>query len=429
MKSMFIVLFCFYHEVSAQVYKPIDTADYALRKQFAANFKASNEKLVAELKQQYPGRTGTELAKIYKEFTGVFIKDIYHKDYSFLSGFDVQINRIIAKLRENNPTIPGDIKVLIARENTPNAMCLADGTFIINMGLIYWVDNEAELAAILSHEMSHRLLQHSLQDFLKEIASKNYDKTVVEKLKTEKDNRQNKAFSLLRETLYKKRSKNRKIETEADSLGYRLYKNTAYIKAEYINSLKTLEQFDSISPKELKVETYRKLFNLPTKPFNEKWLQKEDFTQYNYGLYKAKLDKDSLSTHPEIPLRIQHLQKLYPELLMAQKPAEPDAEFKKIQKTAQMEALPNLYHSENYGAGIYSALQSLQDGEEENFNKEWLGKFFTKLYQARKDYTLNRYLERVNPKQQSESYQQFLSFMWNLSLNDLKDFADYFSKK
>jgi uncharacterized protein YaaN involved in tellurite resistance len=43
-----------------------------------------------------------------------------------------------------------------------------------------------------------------------------------------------------------------------------------------------------------------------------------------------------------------------------------------------------------------------------------------------KNYNLNRYLDRVDPKNQSESYQQFLNFMWNLSLDEIKNIADYY---
>ncbi len=70
-----------------------------------------------------------------------------------------------------------------------------------------------------------------------------------------------------------------------------------------------------------------------------------------------------------------------------------------------------------------------KDSENNEFFKEWLGKSFQKIYEARKNYTLNRYLERISPKEQSESYQQFLSFMWNLKLDEIKQIADFYTKK
>ncbi|MCB0472128.1 MAG: peptidase M48, partial [Flavobacteriaceae bacterium] len=82
-----------------------------------------------------------------------------------------------------------------------------------------------------------------------------------------------------------------------------------------------------------------------------------------------------------------------------------------------------------YGLGIYAAMQFLQDKKKEAYTKFWLGKMFEKIYEARKNYNLNRYLDRVKPKDQSESYQQFLNFMWNLKLDEIKHIADHYLKE
>jgi len=99
--------------------------------------------------------------------------------------------------------------------------------------------------------------------------------------------------------------------------------------------------------------------------------------------------------------------------------------FKKI---AEYEIVPNLYFSENYGVAVYFCLHQIQHEKDVLYYKSWLGKCFKKIYEARKNYTLNRYLERVEPKEHSESYQQFLSFMWNLNLNDLKEIAEFYNQ-
>ena len=96
---------------------------------------------------------------------------------------------------------------------------------------------------------------------------------------------------------------------------------------------------------------------------------------------------------------------------------------------AYMETVPNLYFDEEFGLSIYAALLYIERNKEnEDYFKEWLGKSFQKIYEARKNYTLNRYLNRVSPNEQSESYQQFLSFMWNLKPDEIKKIADYYSK-
>jgi hypothetical protein len=118
--------------------------------------------------------------------------------------------------------------------------------------------------------------------------------------------------------------------------------------------------------------------------------------------------------------------KTFTELKTSAEPEKASETFTTLKKMARMEILPNYFHSEDYGLGIYVAMQFLQDGEEEKYYKGWLGKCFSKIYEARKNYNLNRYLDRIEPKNQSESYQQFLNFMWNLSLDDIKNIADFY---
>ena len=158
-------------------------------------------------------------------------------------------------------------------------------------------------------------------------------------------------------------------------------------------------------------------------------MKNEDFSLYNYDFYKEKLDKDSLSSHPEMTKRIELLQKIFIELKTPEEALKPDKSFEDLQKIARMEILPNLYHSEDYGVGVYAIMQFLQDQEDEEYYKEWLGKVFAKIYEARKNYNLNRYLDRVEPKNQSKSYQQFLNFMWNLSMDDIQNISDFYNKK
>lgn len=425
-KLISLLLIHFVITAFGQMYKPLDTADYAQRKEFLRNFTANNESLSKKSRSDYPGKTGNELSKIYKEFDKEFEKKVKEKDFAFNSVFDAKVKNLIERLRKNNSQIPQNLKILIAKDNTPNAYCFADGTFVINMGLFNWLNNDDQLAAVISHELGHKISEHTLKTFLSMIEQDKMDKMVVQDIKSTKENRNQRAFDVMKNRIYRKGAENRKQEMQADSLGYVVFKNSDFKKAEYVNALKRLEDFDTISPRELKVETYKKYFNLPKQEFKDKWLKKEDFSLYNYNHFKEKLNKDSLKSHPEMVLRINNLKKLFPELKNDVPDEKPSDSYSTVEKIARMETLPNFYHSEDYGVGIYASLQFLQDNEEEKYYKNWLGKCFAKIYEARKNYNLNRYLDRVDPKNQSESYQQFLNFMWNLSLDEIKNIADYY---
>ncbi|MFW2135123.1 hypothetical protein ACK2M7_02360 [Chryseobacterium sp. TY4] len=61
----------------------------------------------------------------------------------------------------------------------------------------------------------------------------------------------------------------------------------------------------------------------------------------------------------------------------------------------------------------------LQDNLDYKAANYYLVLLFNKIYDVRKTYTLNRYLDKIEPHKQSQSYQQFLSFMWNLNLDEI----------
>lgn len=423
-------LFIFFFGLSfSQINKTIDTADYAQRKEFIQNFNTNNDLFIKKIKSQYPGKTGADLAKIYKEFGTDFVKQVKNKDFIFKSDYDIHVKSLIQRLRKNNPQIPQNLKILIAKDNTPNAYCLLDGTFVINMGLFNWLDNEEQIAAVISHELGHRIKEHSFKLFVEFVENNEKDKVAVKNLKIEQNGLNQRAFDILKNRMYKKGAEKRHQEMEADSLGYTIFTKGDFKKGEFVNMLKRLQDFDTISPRVLKVETYKKFFELPNQHFKDQWLKKEDFSLYNYDFYKEKFNKDSLASHPEMAKRIENIKKVFPELSQAAETLKPSVAYMTLEKAARMEVLSNYYHSEDYGLGIYVSLQFLQDGEDETYHKNWLGKYFAKIYEARKNYNLNRYLDRVEPKKQSDSYQQFLSFMWNLSLEEIKNISEYYQNK
>lgn len=428
---LFLLLILISTSTFSQNYTPIDTADFLIRQDFLERLKEKNEVLTSSIKKKYRGKTKNELAGFYEAFFEDFENKVKNKDFTFNSDFEKMANDILIQLKKNNSQIPDDLKVLVAKDNIPNAYCLPDGTFVVNMGLFNWMDNEDQVASILSHEIAHKMLEHSFKRILKTIEEDKADRLTLLKMKNMASdaNKSETAFELVKNRIYKKGEKRRHQEVEADSLGYLLFENSGYKKEAFVNAMNNIKNFDTIPPRELKLATYKKLYDLPDQPFNEKWLKKEDFSLYNYDFYKEKVDRDSVKSHPEMHKRIEILQTYFPELQQEIPAIKANDDFLNLQYSAGKEILPNIYHSEDYGLGIYVAMQYLQDNRSEDFNKYWLGRMFEKIFEARKNYNLNRYLDRVNPKEQSESYQQFLNFMWNLSVTEIKYIADYYQKE
>ena len=73
------------------------------------------------------------------------------------------LNQVAAKLQKNtrSPDIPFQIKVV--NDSNLNAFAFPNGVIYIHTGILARMDNEAQLAALLAHEMVHCTHRHSLR--------------------------------------------------------------------------------------------------------------------------------------------------------------------------------------------------------------------------------------------------------------------------
>ncbi len=415
--------------LKAQDYMPIDTLNKEKLELLAKDFKKSNKGFIDEVTDKYHRKVANSLEEYLLELSTEYIEGIKDGDYLFDKRFTSMADEILDEFKLKNPTIPKNTKILVSRKPNLNAYCLPDGTFILNLGLFYWLKNTDQIAGVMAHEISHKMLEHAINFKVKTIEEELSDdsKDKIKEIKKGKYNKNEKAFDFFKNILYAKGEKRKMQEYEADSLGYILLKNTKYNKLDYIITLKLMDKYDSINPKGLEIEIYKKVFNLPNQKFKEEWLKKEDFSGYNYSLYKEKFNEDSLSTHPDLDERIKKIEVLYPELKNPTSNETTEA-FKTLNKIAEYEIIPNLIYFDEYGLAIYVCLSNIQSNKDVDFYNKCLGKIFEKIYDAKKQYKLNRYVDRIDPKDQTESYIQFLNFMWNLKLDEIKNIAAFYNK-
>lgn len=64
---------------------------------------------------------------------------------------------------------PSNVNIIIQQNPSLNASCFPNGTIVINSGLLAALHTEDELAAILSHEIAHFVLDHAMQNINAEI--------------------------------------------------------------------------------------------------------------------------------------------------------------------------------------------------------------------------------------------------------------------
>lgn len=429
----FTLIFCFiFSNIFSQEYTSSDTLDFNHKTEGKELFESKLRQFKYRLEGKYSYKVSSELLENLKDFKQFFSKTFDKGEYIYNTPFNEKIKEIYAEIYQKNTSVPKDFQLLISRDISLNAYCLFNGTMVVNIGAVHYLESEDQLAAIICHEIAHKLLDHSENSMVESVVARHSKESKRESraVKKQKFNQQKLAFSILKEKLLNNSRENRQQELEADSLGFSLLKNTKYHPLEFLRALELSLQYDTIKPANLNNAIYKQVFDIPNLPFDEKWLHKEDFSDYDY-VFEEKIAQDSIKSHPEIKERIDRLTTNFHELDEYDTETLQDlikTDYNELRKVARKEQVSNLFHLKKYGFCIYLSLFRIEQDFMVDYHKKWLGFAFKEMYKARKEYMANKYLDRIDPENQSESYQQFINFMWNLRLEEIKKIADYYSK-
>jgi predicted Zn-dependent protease len=73
-----------------------------------------------------------------------------------------------------------------------------------------WLDNDDQLGAVISHELGHKISEHSLKTFLQMIDQNELDRITLQDIKSTKENRNERAFKVMKNRIYRKGAEKRK---------------------------------------------------------------------------------------------------------------------------------------------------------------------------------------------------------------------------
>ncbi len=427
-KIFLVFILAFTTFSNAQNYTALDTTSYdktkALKKKYETKFKEYNK----NISQDYSGKLKKEIIRLLEEQQAEVLKIFSDKSLLFNNEFNEFLEKSLDTILIYNPEIKEDYTLLLSKSPSPNAFSIGYNTVIVNMGLFKYLENEHQLHSVIMHELAHDMKKHNLNTVLniaKINLSKN-SKKALEDIYNAKYNKGGLAFKRMKELLISQSQKNQKEELEADSLGYVLYNNTKWPKQSFANSFLRLKEFEDASSFVLDSTIYYRLFNLEKQSFKAKWLKKEDFSAYNYSHFKEKINEDSIASHPELANRIAKIKsfmtKAYDSTIV-----KPTENFANLQYKSVFQQIANLFDLKEYGASLYSTLILLERHPDNVYLLKYVGLNFKEIYNAQKAYTLNRYVEKLNPQEQGESYSLFLNFIWNLRLSEMKKIADYYT--
>ena len=199
------------------------------------------------------------------------------------------LNEIASNLLKDDEELRNKVRFYVVKSPVPNAFANPDGAIFINLGLVARAENEAQLAYILAHEITHYVKQHSINQFLfgKEVNSKK--------------NKRAFRFDNKSDELYAKRlvqsNYSKEHEIEADTYGWNIFKNTEY------DLLAAAKTFDMLQNTRQPFDT----LVFESKFLNNSYIQLPDSTYYIDTLHiveREELDSAeleemlALSTHP-----------------------------------------------------------------------------------------------------------------------------------
>jgi len=332
-------------------------------KEFITPSAVKFEKSIANLdKKKAKGAKAKKKRKNKKQFlleTNFTIDDLLQSGYIlFNDQASNYLNKVLQKLPISKKVKRSNPRIYLLNSNVVNAFATTQGIIFVSVGLLANLENEAQLAYILSHELIHVEHKHSMNQFLKkkEISSKNYQRN-LRKIGMNKD--------MFSESLY-----SQKLEMEADEEGLDLFLQSNYSSKTLLDVFKILHYSDQ--------------------PFDRKVFPKDYFNDEYYKIptsyWKVNGDElkpidpeedDEESTHPSAAKRMAKMKEILQQessnstkknFLVGEK------EFFRVRDLMRYQ-LPFLaLEAENFGRAIFNAFLLLETYPEDLELKKVIGK-------------------------------------------------------
>lgn len=352
-------------------------------------------KTLAEISQDDSGLSESEK----KEF---FTRTNYALRQAFLTGnvfFNDEIseylNNIVDHLLYDNPGLRSQIKVYATRFSTPNANCWRNGTIFFNLNLLPYLDNEAEIAYVLAHEITHFQKQHSLKQFERSTDAQQGVFSKGEEL----------------DRLFERLKFSRSNELEADSLGFELLTKSDFniyaakgaltalreidvppVKDPTLD-IKALFGVDSIFYDENRVVSYEELEEKAME-IKKKRLEEEE-EMYGDDEEEFEYDEEDFSTHPSISDRIERIKNRLDMFIERTDTTgkvyflQGRERYEYMKDLTRFEGIKKYYESYQYAQSLYLSLVMLHRYPENAYLTEMAIKSFYWISYHSKYYTKN----------------------------------------
>ena len=247
------------------------------------------------------------------------------------------VERIADTLLKDYPELRSELRFYTVNSPEVNAFATGQGMVFVNLGLVAQVENEAQIAFILSHEIIHYYRAHAMEEMVKD---KNRKKSRKQDVEYESND-------VELDNFLRWHNRSRTMESEADSLGIELfYRRSPYYKG-VIDGVFDVLQYGALPFDDVPFDTT--FFNTPYYQLTGCWLREVT------GITSRDNYDDSRSTHPNILTRRRQC-----SALLHGKGGQPfvtigKEEFEALREMARMECVRQEVIHGQYARAFYNA--------------------------------------------------------------------------
>jgi Zn-dependent protease with chaperone function len=379
--------------------------------------KSLDKKYIKEYKDIYNYVYGS----ISETVTGVSI--ITHKETT------QYLQQLVQEIFRNNEILKSlTPRILFSRDLNPNAYTMADGTIVLNAGLLLQLKNEAEIIFVLCHELAHYYLEHNRKAIQKYVESVN-DKELQKQIKAiqkQAYNQNKQITALTKGLLLDTRKHSRENETEADAFALKLMKNTNYSLAAIQECLAILDSLhENIYFKQVDIS---KVFHSSAYPFKQLWIEKESLIFEDIVADTlTKEEKEDLSTHPNCKARSNALSNFIKEqqTTLRKTFVVSEEKFTQLKKQFYIEAIENTFKENLLSQHLYYSVMLLQESDYKKYAVYNILRCFNTLYEKQQNHTLGLAIDAEN-KLYTKDYNLLLRMLNRLSLKEMASINYHF---
>jgi Zn-dependent protease with chaperone function len=377
---------------------------------------------------QLNGEYINQKKKFYKSRLEIITEELNDSNYVFVPELKTQFNNILNNIYTGNPELKKyNFYFLYDRSVIPNAFSLGDGIFIVNIGLLNFLESDDEIAFVICHEIAHFLnndMENRLDKVLNALNSKE-TKEKVKEIKREKYGQTNAGIKLYKALSYDLFDYSRENELKADELGYKLMKNTIYNPDISIQTLKKLGQLEEIILSDsIPIES---VFEFENYPFKKSWITKEQtLFSVKESINDYGFDKDSIRTHPFAHERVENLKNLFQ--IDSLHISQDKSNIEKLKLTTKPVIYKTLLDHQNFDLLLYYLIKNDFDNQN-SLNYDLLGESIIYLYNAKLKHSLGKGVPQVNPFSKENNINQIRLFIAKTELFEISKIGYNFAEK